>query len=54
VETLEQARALKAMACDCMQGFYFSRPVTADRVPALVRRRWSLCAAGADRRMSHS
>ena len=42
VETLEQARVLKAMACDTLQGFYFSTPVPAADVPALVSRRWSL------------
>ncbi|MDP1901001.1 MAG: EAL domain-containing protein [Rubrivivax sp.] len=42
VETLEQAEALAAMACDCLQGFHFSPPVTADLVPALLARRWTL------------
>ncbi|MDE2628305.1 MAG: EAL domain-containing protein [Burkholderiales bacterium] len=41
VETLEQARALKAMACDGLQGYYFSRPVVAERIPALLMRRWA-------------
>ncbi|MFZ2649120.1 MAG: EAL domain-containing protein, partial [Burkholderiaceae bacterium] len=41
VETLEQAQALKAMGCDGLQGFYFSRPVAADNIAALLRRRWS-------------
>jgi len=44
VETLAQARALKAMACDGLQGYYFSRPVLADGVPALLRATWSLDA----------
>jgi len=47
VETLEQAQALKAMACNYLQGFYFSRPVTADRIPALLQRRWAICGAAA-------
>ena len=42
VETLEQAQALKAMACDCLQGFYFSRPVPAQDIPALLARDWTL------------
>ena len=42
VETLEQARALKAMACDCLQGYYFSRPVPAADIPALLARDWTL------------
>jgi EAL domain-containing protein (putative c-di-GMP-specific phosphodiesterase class I) len=46
VETLEQARALKALACDCLQGYYFSRPVAADDIPALLSRHWALDAAG--------
>jgi PAS domain S-box-containing protein len=41
VETLEQAQALKAMACDYLQGFYFSRPVAPDRIPALLAHRWT-------------
>ena len=42
VETLAQAQALKAMACDCLQGFYFSRPVPAAGVAALLSRHWAL------------
>ncbi len=42
VETIEQARVLKAMACDYMQGYYFSRPVAAAQIPALLSQRWSL------------
>jgi diguanylate cyclase (GGDEF)-like protein/PAS domain S-box-containing protein len=42
VETIDQARALRAMACEGLQGYYFSRPVAADRIPALLQRRWSL------------
>ena len=42
VETIEQARALKAMACDCLQGFYFSRPVAAAAIVSLASRQWTL------------
>ena len=42
VETLEQARVLKALACESLQGFYFSRPVPAAQIPALVARHWTL------------
>jgi diguanylate cyclase (GGDEF)-like protein/PAS domain S-box-containing protein len=42
VETLAQAQALKAMACDTLQGYYFSYPIAADGVPALLRSRWLL------------
>ena len=47
VETIEQARALKAMACDCLQGFYFSQPVAAEAIAELLSRRWTL--EGGDR-----
>lgn len=40
VETLEQADALKQMACDTLQGYYFSRPVPAADIPALLSRKW--------------
>ena len=40
VETLAQAQALTSMGCDGLQGFYFSRPVRADRIPALLSHRW--------------
>ena len=42
VETIEQARALKAMGCDGLQGFYFSRPVAASAVASLVALQWTL------------
>ncbi len=42
VETIEQARALKAMRCDCLQGFYFSRPVVAVAIASLASQRWTL------------
>jgi PAS domain S-box-containing protein len=50
VETLEQARALQAMACDTLQGFYFSRPVAARDVPALLTRRWVIDEAASTHR----
>lgn len=34
VETLEQENILRANACDEMQGYYFSRPITADEFTA--------------------
>src|SRR5690606_17104308 len=37
VETLEQANFLKLNGCDEMQGFYFSRPVTADQLATILR-----------------
>ncbi len=41
VETLEQARLLKGMACDVLQGYYFSKPVPAGDIPLLLTRRWT-------------
>lgn len=37
VETLEQANLLGNMGCDLLQGYYFSRPVVAAAVPALLK-----------------
>ena len=45
VETLWQARALKALTCDSLQGYYFSRPVPAEAIVALLGRCWTLDAA---------
>ena len=42
VETREQAEVLKKMACDTLQGYYFSRPVPADEIPALLGKRWPI------------
>jgi diguanylate cyclase (GGDEF)-like protein len=36
VETAEQLGVLRAQGCDVVQGFYFSRPVPADELAALV------------------
>jgi diguanylate cyclase (GGDEF)-like protein len=40
VETAEQLEALQAYACDEVQGYYISRPVTADAVAALLVRKF--------------
>jgi predicted signal transduction protein with EAL and GGDEF domain len=37
VETQEQQRLLYLLRCDQMQGYYFSRPVPAQALAALVR-----------------
>jgi diguanylate cyclase (GGDEF)-like protein/PAS domain S-box-containing protein len=42
VETLEQAQTLKAMACNALQGYYFSKPVSAAEIPALLSRSWPI------------
>jgi EAL domain-containing protein (putative c-di-GMP-specific phosphodiesterase class I) len=42
VETRAQALALQQLACDGLQGHFFSRPVAAAQVPELLARRWTL------------
>jgi diguanylate cyclase (GGDEF)-like protein/PAS domain S-box-containing protein len=48
VETVEQARVLAAMDCDSLQGYYFSRPVCAADIPALLAKTWHLEAPALD------
>ncbi len=36
VETREQLKVLNGIGCDMAQGYYFSHPVPADQIPALV------------------
>jgi diguanylate cyclase (GGDEF)-like protein len=40
VETREQADALSDLGCEIVQGYVFSRPVTADRIPELAEIRF--------------
>jgi EAL domain-containing protein (putative c-di-GMP-specific phosphodiesterase class I) len=42
VETVEQALLLKDMQFDKLQGYYFSEPVQAGIIPALLSRRWDI------------
>ena len=42
VETVDQARLLRLVKCDQMQGYYFSRPVPADECTRLIRERRTL------------
>ncbi len=42
VETLEQSRVLTDMACDTLQGYYFSKPVPAADISALLGRKWPM------------
>jgi diguanylate cyclase len=37
VESRASASVLAAIGCDLAQGFYYSPPVSADELPALVR-----------------
>ncbi|MFD0738491.1 EAL domain-containing protein [Lysobacter koreensis] len=48
VETVEQMTALLDRGCDAFQGYYFSRPVAASDIPALLDRSWSLHEAPPD------
>jgi EAL domain-containing protein (putative c-di-GMP-specific phosphodiesterase class I) len=36
VEDLEQLEILRQIGCTYIQGFYYSRPVPADRIPEVV------------------
>jgi EAL domain-containing protein (putative c-di-GMP-specific phosphodiesterase class I) len=42
VETLEQARILNGLSCDSLQGYYFSKPIPAGDIPAILSRSWAL------------
>lgn len=42
VETLEQAQTLNDMACTSLQGFYFSEPIAAADIPALLSKKWAM------------
>ena len=45
VETREQAQMLKLLGCDTLQGYYLSRPVLADNIPALLSKTWDIAGA---------
>jgi EAL domain-containing protein (putative c-di-GMP-specific phosphodiesterase class I) len=38
VETAAQLERIRADGCSCVQGYYFSKPVPAHEVPALLER----------------
>jgi EAL domain-containing protein (putative c-di-GMP-specific phosphodiesterase class I) len=40
VETAEQMFALKAMGCDIVQGYYFSRPLPANEFEVYIVENW--------------
>jgi diguanylate cyclase (GGDEF)-like protein len=48
VETQEQALALKAMSCQNAQGYYFSRPVPAEKIAQLLAGNWRIANVIAD------
>lgn len=39
-ETAEQVAPLNGMKCDCIQGFFFSRPVEAERFESLLEKQY--------------
>jgi len=43
VEEESQVQALKAMGCDVIQGYYFSRPVPADQFETFIKEELSKC-----------
>ena len=44
VETAEQVNALKAIGCDLVQGYYFSKPLPADQLEPLIRESLEACS----------
>jgi diguanylate cyclase (GGDEF)-like protein len=54
IETEEQAEQLRAMGCDYGQGYFYARPMAAEKVPALLSHpRWSGQSAGLRRAAGH-
>ncbi len=43
VETLEQVQYLRGIDCQVVQGYFFSKPVTADKIPKLAATDFFLC-----------
>jgi len=39
-ETAMQASLLRGMKCDCVQGFFFSKPLEAEAIDALLAAKW--------------
>ena len=54
VETLEQVQVLIGLGCPLAQGYYFSRPVTADLIPALANKDFLRMALEPDKASSPS
>lgn len=53
IETREQAMLLHDMACEMLQGYYFSRPVAVAEIDALLAQDWTAampatCIAGGE------
>jgi EAL domain-containing protein (putative c-di-GMP-specific phosphodiesterase class I) len=47
VETLEQAQLVQSLECEMLQGYYVSKPVPAEDIPALLARHWAMETASA-------
>ncbi len=42
VETIEQARIMKALECETLQGYYFSKPVLASEISTMLGTTWEI------------
>lgn len=42
VEEAEQVRVLSGIGCDTIQGYYFSRPVAAEEIPVLAKKKFDI------------
>jgi EAL domain-containing protein (putative c-di-GMP-specific phosphodiesterase class I) len=42
VETAAQAGVLQSLGCHSLQGYFFGKPVAADRIPELLEKNWNL------------
>ena len=40
IETLEQVQFFSQNKCQHLQGYYFSKPVPAENIPALLQKTW--------------
>ena len=40
IETLEQAQMLECLSSDFLQGYYFSKPIPANEILAMLAKRW--------------
>ncbi|PSJ18596.1 two-component system response regulator [Nitrosomonas supralitoralis] len=45
IETLRQAQVLKYFGCNALQGYYFSKPISAEKIHCLLNQKWSIQAS---------
>ncbi len=45
IETLEQAQTLKYFGCDTLQGYYFSKPIPAEKICSIIEQKWVIQAS---------